>query len=153
VIDTVVCSRKAAGFRLVEGLGRVDCTLHCEQNEAWRRDVALAISVNDEGATVMIHMAGTLDHGTALNVTALVAELIADGRHDFELQTSELCVPDEGGVDALLGLQRLVKRAAGRLAWSRSVANRSLPVVAFAPNGQLRIPDWRRAATTSVTMT
>jgi hypothetical protein len=153
VIDTVVCSRGSAGVRLAEGLGSADCTFRCEQNEAWKRDVALAISVNDEGATVIIHMAGTLDHGTGLNVTALVAELIADGHHDFELRTSEFCVPDEEGVDALLGLRRLVRRTGGRLAWSGSVANRSFPVVAFAPVRQRRMHEWRRPSPTSATNT
>lgn len=130
LIDTVVCARRSSEFRLAEDPGSAHCTHHCEQNEAWKRDVALAISVNDEGAIAIIHMAGTLDQGTALNVTALVAELIADGHKDFALQTSDLCVPDEGGVDVLLGLQRLVLFAGGRLAWSGSAANRSFPVVA-----------------------
>jgi anti-anti-sigma regulatory factor len=142
VIDTVVCSRRSPEFRLAQGFGSAGCSLQCEQNEAWKRDVALAISVNDEGAIVIVHMAGTLDHGTALNVTALVAELIADGHNDFELQTSELCVPDEGGVGVLVGLQRLVHRAGGRLAWSGSVANRSFPVAAFVPDRQHRIHEW-----------
>jgi anti-anti-sigma regulatory factor len=138
VFDKMVCLRRSAEFRLSEGVGGADCTLHCEQSEAWKRDVALAISVNDKGAIVIIHMEGTLDHETALNVTALVAELIADGRSDFELQTSELCVPDKGGVDVLLGLQQLVHGAGGRLAWTGSVANRSFPVVAFAPQSGAR---------------
>lgn len=150
--DPVVCGRRSAEFRLAECPGSARCDLHCEHSEPWKRDVALAISVNDESAIVIIHLAGTLDHRTAVNVTALVAELIADGHSEFELHTSHLCVPDESGADVLLEIQRLLLGAGGRLAWSGSVANRTFsglgrslvsqeliwPIDSNAPAGFLR---------------
>jgi len=96
------------------------------QRLAWRRDVALEISVDAESAPAIIRLVGTLDRETAFNVVALVAELIRDGYNDFELKTSGLCVPDEGGMAALLGLKLLVQQSGGHLVWGGSTANRQL---------------------------
>jgi hypothetical protein len=58
-----------------------------------------------------------------VNLKALFAELIREGFIDFELQTSVLCVPDEGGMSALTDLQHLLRKAGGNLAWDGLTVN------------------------------
>ena len=64
-----------------------DCNLQCEIRSAWKRDVALEISIEVERVPATIRLAGTLDGATAINLIAVVAELIGDGHRDFELKT------------------------------------------------------------------
>ena len=61
-----------------------------------------------------ILLSGTLDGATAVNLVALVAELIGEGFRSFELRTSGLCVATEPGLKALNGIHRLVQRSGGR---------------------------------------
>ncbi len=68
-----------------------------------------------------------LDRETAVNLVALVAELISEGYLDFQLQTSMVCVPDEGGINALNGLKRLVQNSGGFLAWDGLTLNHPFP--------------------------
>ena len=102
---------------------------------AWKRDVALEISVDVESVPVVIHLAGTLDGATAVNLIALTYELVGEGHREFELRTCALCVPDEDGVEALVGLQRLIQRSGCDLDWGGSTANRQILVAPPTPRG------------------
>ena len=64
-----------------------------------------------------------LDGETAVNLVALFTELIGEGFVDFELQTPALCVPDEVGINVLSGLQDLLRKAGGNLAWDGLTVN------------------------------
>jgi hypothetical protein len=135
MVEGVSCLRRSPGHGPAgepiwssHGDRAPDCNLQCEARWAWTRDVALEISIDVERVPSTIRLAGTLDGATAVNLIAVVAELIRDGHRDFELKTSALCVPDAGGVGALNGLQRLVQGSGGRLAWDGSTANRPFPV-------------------------
>jgi len=86
--------------------------------------VALEVSVDVESSPAIIRLAGTLDGDTAVSLEAVVAELIRDGYSRFELKTSALCVPDEGGAAALADLKLLVQQAGGYLIWGGETANR-----------------------------
>jgi hypothetical protein len=103
-----------------------DCGRQCEQLLAWKRHVALEISVDVASVPVIVQLAGTLDGATAVNLIALTSELIGDGHRDFELRTCALCVPDEDGVEALMGFQRLIQRSGCDLDWGGSTANRQI---------------------------
>jgi len=80
----------------------------------WMEDVALEVWVDVEHRPIIVRLAGTLNHATATNVIPVVKELIADGGRDFELRTPGLQVPDAGGTEALVELQRLVQYSSGR---------------------------------------
>jgi anti-anti-sigma regulatory factor len=106
-----------------DGIPCPDCDRQCEQLIAWKRDVALEISVDVESVPVIIRLAGTLDGETAVNLMGLTSELIRDGHHEFELKTRVLCVPDEEGLGALMALQRLIQKSGGHLVWGGATAN------------------------------
>jgi len=78
-------------------------------------DTALHIWVDAEHSPILIRLSGTLNQATAVNVVPVVRELIADGGRDFELETRALYVPDAGGADTLVDMQRLVQRSGGHL--------------------------------------
>ena len=104
-----------------------DCDRQCEERLAWKRNVALEISVDVDRIPAIARFAGTLDAETAVNLIALFAELIGEGFIDFELQASALCVPDEGGMSVLTDLQRQLRRAGGDLAWDGLTLNHPFP--------------------------
>lgn len=86
----------------------------------WMEDIALQVFVDAEHSPILIRLTGTLNQATVVNVVPVVGELIADGGRDFELQTPGLRVPDEGGTEALAGVQRLVRRSGGAITWDGS---------------------------------
>lgn len=92
-----------------------DCNFQCEERVPWKRDVALEISVDVESDAATILLSGTLDGATAVNLVALVVELISEGYRSFELRTSGLCVATEPGLRALNRIHRLVQRSGGTL--------------------------------------
>ncbi len=100
-----------------------DCGRQCEERLAWKRDVALEISVDVDRFPATVRFAGMLDADTAENLTALLAELIGEGFVDFELQTSSLCIPDEGGMKALTCLRHQLRKAGGNLTWDGLTLN------------------------------
>lgn len=104
-----------------------NCDFHCQERVTWKRDVALEISVDVESVPATILLSGTLDGATAVNLVALVAELIGEGFRSFELRTSALCVANEPGLRALNGIRRLVRRSGGNVAWDGSTANHPAP--------------------------
>lgn len=83
----------------------------------WMDEVALNVFVDAEHCPILIRLTGTLNQATAANVVPVVGELIAAGGHDFELQTPGLRVPDGGGTEALVGVQRLVHLSGGHVTW------------------------------------
>jgi len=143
MLDAIRCVRRlpvgspqGRSIDLSDGGLYPDCDRQCEQRVAWKRDVALEISVDVESVPVIIQLAGTLDGATAVNLIALTSELISEGYHDFELKTRALCVPDEAGVGALMGLERLIEGSGCHLAWGGSTANRKIR--AGSPTGPER---------------
>ena len=90
---------------------------------AWKRDVVLEVWVDVQRSPISIRLSGTLDRGTATNLAALVEELIAEGGHEFKLETPALHLCDSG-VAALAEVQRLIERSGGRLTWDGSTMSR-----------------------------
>jgi len=99
------------------------CGRQCEEPLAWRRDVALEVSVDVDRVPATVRFTGMLDGETAVNLKALFTELISEGFVDFELQTSALCVPDEMGMNALTGLQHLLRESGGSPVWDGLTVN------------------------------
>jgi hypothetical protein len=58
---------------------------------SWKREVALEVSVDVERVPVIGRLEGMLDGATAVNLEAVVAELIRGGRRGLKLETSALC--------------------------------------------------------------
>jgi hypothetical protein len=81
----------------------------------WTADVALELWVDADRNPVVIRLEGTLDGSTAMNVIAVVRELIDERACDIELRASALNVVRPSGVIALGELERLVRRRGGRL--------------------------------------
>ena len=81
----------------------------------WQEDVALELWVDVSRQPVSVRLAGTLDGSTAVNLVAVVEELIAEGVREFDLQTAGLRVVGPEGAGALEALELLVRRAGGRL--------------------------------------
>ena len=80
-----------------------------EVTQDWRqvaskRDVVLEVWVDVQRSPISIRLSGTLDRGTATNLAALVEELIAEGGHEFKLETPALHLCDSG-VAALAEVQ------------------------------------------------
>jgi len=109
------------------------CGRQCDEGLAWKRDVALEISVDVDRSPTTVRFAGMLDGESAVSLTALFAELIGEGFINFELQTSALCVPDESGMTVLTGIQRLVRESGGCVAWDGLTVNH--PFVALPADG------------------
>jgi len=84
-------------------------------DSAWREDVALEMWIDTDRDPVTIRLAGTLCGATGANLASVVAELIAEGIHDFELQTPRLEMPDGDGAAVLADIRRVVQHAGGRL--------------------------------------
>jgi hypothetical protein len=129
VVSGVTDLKRFEASRLVceADTSHVNCTFQCEERVSWKRDVALEISVDVENVPAMILLSGTLDGDTAVNLMALVAELIDEGYRSFELRTSALCVANEPGLEALQGIRRLVQRSGGNIAWNGLTANHPFP--------------------------
>jgi len=85
----------------------------CTEAAPWLEDVALQVWVDVEHEPIHIRLKGTLNQATAVNVVPVVKELIAEGGRDFEFETQALLVADEGGTDALVDVERLVRRGGG----------------------------------------
>ncbi|HZM56556.1 MAG TPA: hypothetical protein VFC03_16165 [Acidimicrobiales bacterium] len=81
----------------------------------WQGDVALELWVDVGRRPVGVRLAGTLDGSTAVNLLAVVEELIAEGVREFDLRTAALRVAGPDGADALRELEQLVQRSGGRL--------------------------------------
>jgi hypothetical protein len=104
-----------------------DCKRQCDERSAWKRDVALAVSVNVEHVPAIVRLEGMLEGATAVNVVAVIGELIREGHRNFKLETSALCVPTIDGIGALKTLQRMVQNSGGHLAWDGLTVNHPYP--------------------------
>lgn len=96
------------------GQSRGPVTLFPSQN-GWQEDVALELWVDVARQPVSVRLAGTLDGSTAVNLVAVVEELIVEGVREFDLQTAGLRVVGPEGAGALEALELLVRRAGGRM--------------------------------------
>jgi len=101
----------------VPGLWPTPDSGHGRSDTVWKSDVALEMWIDVERAPVVVRLAGTLGKATAARLVSVVAELVADGYHDFDMQTRDLEVSDTGGAEALMDLQRLITRSGGRVGW------------------------------------
>jgi len=81
----------------------------------WRGDIALELWVEADADPARVRLAGRLDATTAANLTQVVAELLAEGRREFELITEGLRVVDASAVGVLADIERLIRRAGGTL--------------------------------------
>jgi hypothetical protein len=104
-----------------------NCHFQCKERAAWKRDIALEISVDVEHVPALILLSGTLDGDTAASLVALVAELIGEGYRLFELRTTALCAANEPGIRSLQDIHRLVRRSGGNVLWDGSTANCPVP--------------------------
>ncbi len=101
----------------VPSLGPTPDSGHGRSDMVWKSDVALEMWIDVERAPVVVRLAGTLSKATAARLVSVVAELVADGCHDFAMQTRDLEVSDTAGAEALMDLQRLITRSGGRVGW------------------------------------
>ena len=122
-----MCLTGSAGCEALWSSHPPECGRQCDERVAWKRDVALEISVDVNETRATTRLGGTLTDETAMNVAALVDELIREGREDFELETFALCVPDEGAVRGLNMLQRLIHKSGGYLSWDGLTLNHPFP--------------------------
>lgn len=121
------CLSGSSGCEALWSCHPPDCGRLCDERTPWKREVALQVSVDVEHVPVTVRLAGMLDGETAVNLVPLVAELMAEGYLDFELQTPALCVPSKSDVGDLNGLKRLVQNSGGCLAWDGLTLNHPFP--------------------------
>lgn len=100
--------------------------LKSEPAAPWMEEVALEVWVDLEHSPVFVRLSGTLNQSTAINVVPVVKELMADEGREIELQTPGLDVPDAGGTEALVELQRLVQHSGGRFTWGETLSELSV---------------------------
>jgi len=91
-----------------------------EVDTAWRRDVALEMWIDVTTDPVGIRLAGVLDESTGANLLSVVEDCVADGRLDFDLDTSALRV-DGSGRRVIDAIRAQVVRGGGRLRGDRGV--------------------------------
>ncbi len=108
----------------------------CPSQSGWRDDVALELWIDVGRRPATIRLAGTLDGTTAVNLVAVVAELIAEGIREFDLHTEALSVPGADGVGTLRELGLLVQRSGGCLTRDGSVV--ASPWAVPAGPGEIR---------------
>jgi len=70
--------------------------LRLEVDRAWRNDVALEMWIDVTSDPVAIRLAGVLDDSTGANLLRVVEDCVAQGRLDFDLDTSALRVDGSG---------------------------------------------------------
>jgi hypothetical protein len=78
----------------------------------------------EDGTDLLIDVI-ELNQATAVNVVPVVRELIADGGRDFDLETRALSVPDAGGAETLVEMQRTVQDSGGHLSWEGTTDDHS----------------------------
>jgi len=123
----LTCLNGSSGCEAIWSSHPPDCNRRCEERLSWKREVALDVAINVERIPVVVRLEGMLEGATALNLEAVVAELIRDGYREFKLETSALCVPNERDISVLISLQRLAQNAGGNLAWDGLTVNHPFP--------------------------
>ncbi|MGA3146309.1 MAG: hypothetical protein ABSF33_02405 [Acidimicrobiales bacterium] len=114
--------------------GRVGQALRWHTPSVLSDEASLAMSIDLGHVPITIHLEGTLDGRTGSNVVAVVSELIADGSRQFELDISDLRVPDAGGVEVLADLQLAVRTCGGTLQRLRPAVTHPSPVRIRVPS-------------------
>jgi hypothetical protein len=87
-----------------------------EVESAWRNDVALEMWIDVTSDLVAIRLEGVLDDSTGANLIDVVRECMAEGRWDFELDTSSLRIAGSGWA-VLDRVREQVHAAGGHLRW------------------------------------
>jgi hypothetical protein len=158
-VDQFLCIRS---YR--SGLSTLGETVHTPEDEGveppseeqfngqtltgWRNDVALEMWVDADGPPARVRLAGRLDRTTAWHLSSVVAELIADGVDDIDLQLGSLDTLDDSGYHTLVLVESALAGAGCHLTWDGSTEppspaqpedrqgsanDRSSPVLVSAP--------------------
>jgi hypothetical protein len=91
-------------------------SLRHEVDRAWRNDVALEMWIDVTSDPVGIRLAGVLDDSTGTKLLAVVTDCVAEGRLDFDLDTSALRIVDSGW--RVMGrIREQIERGDGKLHW------------------------------------
>ena len=85
---------------------------------AWRNDVALEMWIDVTSEPVAIRLAGVLDESTGANLLNVVADCVAAGQKDFDLDTSALHICGKG-CQVMERIRRQIHGAGGRMRWDR----------------------------------
>ena len=88
--------------------------LRLEVDRAWRDDVALEMWIDVTSNPVSIRLAGVLDESTGANLLSVVRDCVAQGRVDFDLDTSALRV-DGSGWQVIDRLRRQIHDFGGQM--------------------------------------
>lgn len=80
-------------------------------------DRALDLWVDATGEPATIHLAGTLDGRTSINLCAVVEELLGNGGHDLLVDAGRVVVPDADGIAALARIDRAGRRRGATVTW------------------------------------
>jgi len=96
--------------------GRDGLELRHEGDVAWRRDVALEMWIDVRSDPVVIRLAGVLDESTGANLVDVVGGCMAEGRWDFDLDTSSLRIARSGWA-VVNRMREQIHAAGGQLRW------------------------------------
>lgn len=77
--------------------------------------VTLKVTYGERGTWAVLQVAGELDLVTSPVLRQRVHEAVADGRHRFVLDLSEVVFCDSSGVGVLIATRRLIRSCKGRL--------------------------------------
>jgi hypothetical protein len=88
--------------------------LRLEVDRAWRNDVALEMWIDVTSNPVSIRLAGVLDESTGANLLSVVRDCVAQGRLDFDLDTSGLRI-DATGWQVIDRLRRQIHDFGGQM--------------------------------------
>ena len=83
---------------------------------AWREDVALEMWIDVTSDPVVIRLEGVLDESTGGNLIDVVRDCMAEGRWDFDLDTSHLQIARSGWA-VVNRMREQVHAAGGQLRW------------------------------------
>jgi hypothetical protein len=83
-------------------------------DRAWRDDVALEMWIDVSSEPVAIRLAGVLDESTGANLLAVVRDCVAQGRLEFDLDTSALHV-DRSGWQVIDRMRQQIVGSGGHL--------------------------------------
>jgi len=83
---------------------------------AWREDVALEMWIDVRSDPVVIRLAGVLDESTGANLVDVVGGCMAEGRWNFDLDTTSLRIARSGWA-VVNRMREQVHAAGGQLRW------------------------------------
>lgn len=97
-----------------EGLGLSALRSIRDVEGAWRSDVALEMWIDVTSDPVVIRLEGVLDDSTGANLVGVVRDCMAEGRWNFDLDTSSLRIARSGWA-VVNHLREQVQAAGGQL--------------------------------------